>query len=54
MTSSGVEPAALRLAAVCSNNHTKHTNALNVQNVEYLQLKLVVHSSRGIYQLVRR
>jgi hypothetical protein len=25
-----------------------------VQNVEYLQLKLVVHSSRGIYQLVRR
>ena len=31
------------IIAVCSKNHTKHINTLCVQNVEFVNLKLVVH-----------
>jgi len=31
------------IIAVCSENHTKHINALCGQNVEFVNVKLVVH-----------
>jgi hypothetical protein len=34
------------IIAVCSEIHTKHINTLCGQNVELLNVKLVVHTSR--------
>ena len=31
------------IIAVCSENHTKHINALCGKNVEFVNVKLVVH-----------
>jgi hypothetical protein len=31
------------IIAVCSENHTKHINTLCGQNVEFVNVKLVVH-----------
>jgi len=33
----------MSIIAVCSQNHTKHTNTLFGQNVELLYVKVVVH-----------
>ena len=32
------------IIAICSQNHTKHINALCGQNVELLNVKLAVHT----------
>jgi len=31
------------IIAVCSEIHTKHINTLHIENIEFLNVKLVVH-----------